>query len=336
MQITAQQLFKDLDAGKATPLCLVVGDEPFQSGEIVSRLKSHFIKDETSAQFNYESWDGEHLDVGGLIASLDTLPGLFGGDSLRLVVCRNFEKIPAASLETLESYLKRPSDTTCFLILAAKADKRKAWYKAVDEHGAIIEVNEPYDREWPKWQGYFERRAGKKIDAEAWEMLVLSSGRSLSLLWAELLKAATYVGEATRITARDVQSLNTSPQGADIFSLAENVLNYQSAAAMREFYDLTRNGESEIKILSILVRQFRLVEGYLKLARKGITESKVVGPQIGVSPYFVPKIAAQSKKHSLPKLQGEIIPLLAEADYRLKTGDGGVFENFLVSYFSNR
>jgi hypothetical protein len=43
MQVTAQQLFKDLDTGKWKPFCLVVGEEPFQAAEILARLKGFFL-----------------------------------------------------------------------------------------------------------------------------------------------------------------------------------------------------------------------------------------------------------------------------------------------------
>ena len=332
MQITAQQVFKELDSNSWRPFYFIVGEEPFQAGEILLRLKTFFIKDESSREFNLESWEGEHIDAAALAASLDTLPGLFAGDSIRLVICSNFDKIPAYGLELLEGYFKRPSETTCFVALASKLDKRKSWFKSLDAKAAVLEVNEPYDREWPKWHGYLEKKSGKKIDLDAWEMLVVSSNRSLSILWSEIQKAATFAGESPRVTAADVQALGASSGGTDIFALAEDVLSLRPFEAMKKFHELVRSGESEIKILSILVRQFRLVERYLEVSKKGITDSKAMGSEIGVHPFFVSKIAAQAKHHSVKSLH-RALGQLAECDYQVKTGDGGVFERFLVPYF---
>ncbi len=333
MQITAQQLFKELDSNKWRAFYFVVGEELFQASEILARLKSFFIKDSVSGSFNYEAWDGEHLDAGAMLASLDTLPGLFSdADAIRLVVCRNFDKVSSYGLECLEKYFKNPSPTTCFVGMAAKIDKRKGWYKAVGEEGGFLEVAEPYEREWPKWHSYLERKVGKKIDTDAWEMLVLTSGKSLSILWAELQKTALFAGDASRITARDVQVLASSPEGTDVFALADDVLNHHSFGAIKKFHELVRSGESEIKILSILVRQFRLVERYLDASKNGITDSKAMASHIGVHPFFVSKVAQQSKKHTPASLK-QTIHHLATCDYRLKTGEGGVFEHFLVPYF---
>jgi DNA polymerase III subunit delta len=163
MQLSAQQAFKDLDEGRFRPFYVVVGEEPFQTSEILLRLKRFFLKGENqiafNTTFNYETWDGEHLNGADLLTSLNTVPGLFDGpDSLRLVTCSRFDKVSASALEALDPYFRNPSPTTCFVLLCNKVDKRKSWYKKVDEKGAVIDVNEPYEREWPRWHGYFEKK----------------------------------------------------------------------------------------------------------------------------------------------------------------------------------
>jgi DNA polymerase III subunit delta len=334
MQMTAGQIFKDLEAGKWKPFYLVAGEETFQSDELVSRLKEFFIKDEISSSFNFESWDAEHVDAGALLASLETLPGLFAAaDSVRLVVCHHFEKANAHTLEVLEHYFKNPSESTALVLLATKADKRKAWVKAVDERGAILEVNEPYDREWPRWQPFFEKKLGKKIAKEAWDLLVEQSGRSLSVLWSDLQKVSVFVGKAEDIRVSDISALGVLPGGEDIFALADDVLFLRPYPAVKKFSSMVQSGESEVKILAILVRQFRQVQRYLELSQKGVTDPKAIGPQMGIHPFFVTKLSQQARLHSLPKLR-QTFHTLAESDYRLKTGEAGLFESFFVPYFA--
>ncbi len=334
MVTTAQQIWRDLESGKWRPIYLIVGEEGFQIADLLDRLKQFFIKDETSREFNYESWEGEHLDDRALLQSLDTMPGLFDSpDSNKLIVCQRFDKAPASAAATLEGYFKNPSPTTCFVLQSAKVDKRKAWYKACDANGAVVEANEPYDRDWPKWQRYFEKKADKGIDDEAWGLLVESSGRSLSVLWAEVGKASTYIGRRTEITAADVRELLVTSAGGSVFDFVDDVLCRRPAVSLRRFQDLVRSGEAEVKLLSLLVRQFRIVDQYVRLSKSGVTDSKVLAGKIGVHPYFITQIQKQSRHHSVEKLNREIT-LLAESDFRLKTGDSGLFESFLVPYFS--
>ncbi len=334
MTITAGQVFKDLEAGKWKPFYLVAGEEPFQAAEILTRLKAFFVRGETSDAFNHESWDGEHLDGGALHASLDMLPGLFDGpDTMRLVTCTRFDKASASALEALEPYFKNPSPTTCFVMFCAKTDKRKGWYKHVDELGCIIEIDEPNDREWPKWHQFFERKLKKRIDAPAWEMTVDSAGRALSVVWAELLKSATYVGDASAISREDVLALNNPVGTDDVFAFVEDVMSRRAYQAMQRYGNLIRSGESDIKLLSLLVRQFRLVDSTQRLVRKGVTDSKALASQIGTYPFLVSKLKGQAQSHS-PKALDETLTRLTECDYQMKTGAGTLFELFLVPYFA--
>jgi DNA polymerase-3 subunit delta len=334
MSVTAQKVFKDLESGSHKPLYLIVGTEPFQANEILSQFKRKFLKEETSQALNFETWDGEGLNAGELLNSLDMLPGLFAAEEeIRLIVCQRFEKVSAANLELLQNYLVRPSTSTVFLMFADKVDKRKSWYKTVEQSGDIIEIREPYDREWPKWSGFFERKYGKKIEPAAWEMLVSASGRCLSLLATEIDKMAVYLNDKPTLQLLDVRAMGAYSAGEDVFSLVEDVAMKRKSAALRKYDVLMRNGESDIKLLSIIVRQFKMIEQAMRLAQKGVTDSKMVASQIGAHPFFVPKILEQMKKHNEESL-GKILDLLATCDYQIKTGDGSLFERFLVPYFS--
>jgi DNA polymerase III subunit delta len=332
MANTAQAIFRDLESGKTKPFYLVVGEEPFQAAEIFERVKAFFVKEGESSTFLYETWEGEGLDGRGFLESLNTLPGLFDdAGSLRFVVCQRFEKASAGALEILDGYFKNPSDTTCVFLLASKVDKRKSWYKQVLEKGYVVEVTEPTQRDWPRWQTYFEKKIGKKFEGGAWELMVQCSNFTLSILWPEVQKVALYVGEALKIEEADVKAAVSGSAAADIFQFAEQVVTRESLPALENYHTLLRDGENEVKILAILVRQFRMVEQCLRLMKSGVTDGKAIAPQIGAHPFFVSRIQQQTKHHSLESL-AETLGLLADCDYRLKRGDGSLFNNFLMPY----
>lgn len=336
MLTNAQFVFKELDAGIAKPFYLVMGEEIFQASEILKRFRQHFLKDADSESFQYESFEGDHVSGQTLVEAVQTLPGLFADlDSKRFIVCTKWDKAHASVLEQMDSYFRDPSPTTTLLLFAVKADKRKAWYKLVEEHGHVMEVADPYDRDWPKWQGFFEKRVGKRIDARAWERLVEAGNRSLSLVNGEVEKAAMYVGERNTISLKDVSELSALGDGGDVFAFVEQVVSNHAFDALRRWNRLMLSGENEIKILSLLVRQFRQVDQALTLMKKGITDTKVLAPQLGVHPFFVPKILQQAKAQT-PKRVNAALALLAETDYQMKRGEGRFFESFLMPYLGGR
>jgi len=328
--ISAGQIFRELDEGNWKPFYLVVGEEPFQAGEIQDRVRAFFA----GADSPVETFEGDSLDGAALLASLQELPGLFADEGKpKLIFCSRMDKASSSAMEILENYFQDPNPTTCLLMTAAKADRRKAWVKTVENKGYLVEVAEPYDRDWPKWQGYFAKKLGKKIAAEAWDLLVESSGRSLSVLWAEAQKASLYIGKRSEITREDMAQLASFGGDTDVFAFAEEVLCRRAATSIYKFHRLLQSGENEVKLLSILLRQFRMVDHCTRLNRQGITDSRSLASQLGTHPFFVPQILGQAKHHS-PESLDKAFHLLADADFRLKTGGGHLFETFLVPYFS--
>lgn len=331
----AAQLFKELENNQVRPFYLVVGEEPFQISEISSRLKGYFVKNQSDGEFVFENFDGETSKANQLLASLEMLPGLFDSpSSQRLVRCDRFDRFSSHDLEILKPYFENPCESTVFFILVSKIDKRKSWVKSVQEKGIVIEVSEPYDRDWPKWHIYFEKKCGKKIESPAWEKLVEFCSRTLSLVWQEVQKAAVFTGNKNVISLEDIQELLSSSLRADVFQFADDVIAQKQQAALKGFEALQLEGESEIKILSILVRQFRLVQQCQKLMKKGLQDPKVLGPQLGTHPFFVNKIKYLAKSQS-PAVLERGLHLLADADYQMKTGQAHLFEGFLTKYLSS-
>jgi DNA polymerase-3 subunit delta len=332
MQISWQQAMREIEGGIWNPLYLVSGEEPFQRRELLERLKAHFVRDPERDFTRYESFDAENATDSDLLAALEQLPGLFDdAEGTRLVCCSHFERL-SSSMQRLEAYLRSPLSSTCFVMLASKIDRRKAWVKIVEERGAVIEVNEPYDRDWPKWQSYFARKLKKTIELTAWNRLIDSVGRSLSLVWAELEKLATYVGARDVIQLSDVENLVLGSAAADVFAFVEQVVQRRALESFSLYERLQKEGESDVKLLSLLVRQFRMIENCARLIAAGKSDPKQLAPEIGSHPFFVPKIIAQTKLHNSDSF-ARVYPLLAGCDYELKTGTGGLFRHFLLPYF---
>ncbi len=320
MAKSAAQIFKDLETGKHKPVYLIIGEEEFQINEILEKFRETFLKDENSRNFSFESWEGESLNASELIASLEMLPGLFdASESTRLVFCRRLEKASPTSMDLMENYFSNPNTSTCFVMTAAKVDKRKAWVKEAMKNGEVVEVAEPYDRDWPKWQGYFEKKIGKRIDTAAWDRLVESGQRTLSLVWSEVEKAANYVGVSDKITEAEAKELTTGMGMGDVFQFAEDVVMGNKLKAMKQFESLLQSGENEIKIVSILVRQYRMVEQCIFLTKSGVTDPKTIAGKIGMHPFFVGKVINQAKKHTLKSVATHL-EKLSDLDFRLKTG----------------
>lgn len=329
---TAQQLFTGLSRGERLPFYAVLGDEPFQSNEILQRLKDAFLP-QGDDPFAWERFDGEGLDVGAFLRSLDQMPGLFGDPSAkRLVICTRFDKVSAAGLERLEKYFADPSPDTSLVLVAAKGDKRRLWFKAAEKAGFVVEVADPRDRDWPRWHKYFEKRAGKAIEPEAWERLLVASQGKLAELATEVEKLALYVGKETVITGEDAAAALDGLGAADLFGFVDDVVEGRKLAAMIGYRKLADSGESDVKLLALVARQMQLLD---RVAVEGIRDSKVLAQVAGVHPFAAQK-AVERARHKTPAHWARGVRLVAQADFRMKTGKGDFVSELLLPWLSER
>lgn len=336
MQVTASRLFKELGQGKWSALNLIVGDEPFQIREIIDRFKAKLFSSESELEFNLESYEGGSTSYGQLLEALQQFSGLFAEESgTRLVLCRDLDKLGEAALEKMVEYFQSPSESTCFIATVTKPKKKSKWYTAWSKNGHVIDVHEPFERDWTKWKSFFENKCGKKIAADAWPFLLDTSNRRLAALWTEVDKLSTYVEPRSEISLEDVLQGTEGKSLDNIFSFGEAVLGGDRFAVAKQYRDLIESGENEIKIHSLIVKQYRLLYQCLKLKEQGGFELADVAKQVGAHPYFLTKLlnkADSRAKHCIK----EALDLLAECDFDLKLGRGSFFENFCIPYFALR
>lgn len=330
--MNAGEVFSELDAGKFRSLYLVVGDEPFQTNEILDRFRSFFSKRNPNDDFLVESWDGDGIAFDDFRNSLEELPGLFSqGPNTRFIICHRFEKVAPSYQEKLETYFSNPNPDVCLVLCASKADKRKAWVKTLEAHGALLSVEEPKFREWGKWKLYLEKKVGKRLGPGAWERALEEGGQTLSLVAADLSRLATFVGDRPEITEADVKAFSQSGGWTDLFAFIDDVAQRNKVSALVRYHALARAGEADLKLLALLVRQFRIMDKLQQLMAAKVPESTWAS-ELGVPPFALSKFKTALAKQPHGSAPG--LKLVSETDFLVKTGRGSLFHSFLLPYFS--
>lgn len=324
------QLGASLAREEIRPVIVLSGEELFQIEEAVELLKQYFLVTPEDRDFHYEVLDGESLEAERFREACEMLPALLTPTrGSRLVLCRRWDKADAACQKELDTYLGNPSDTTCLVLTVSKIDRRKAWTKAVEAKGWLLEASEPFDRDWGKWQGYLEKKFAKRIDADAWTLLVELCGKKLSVVANEFKKLVVYAPESKSLAEADIWAVVASSQAGDIFKFAEDVFAGRAYDALERYRLLMNSGESEIKLLAILLRHFRQLRSCFEALREGITDTRVLGTRLGMPPFFVPGIMASAKRYG-PQTLERSLHLLANADYSLKRGEGNLADLFVL------
>jgi DNA polymerase-3 subunit delta len=318
------QVWKDIKKKKIEPVYCIYGNETYLIQETVSLLKKTIV-DEATKDFNFSVYDLEEESIEHAVEDAETFP--FMGNQ-RLVIAKSpsflssekkKEKIDHP-LDRFESYLRDPAPYTVFVLYApyAKLDERKKITKLLKKEACMVEAKELSGSELTEFTLNLVAVEKKSISPEAAEQLILLTSGNLSAISQEVKKLCTYKINQEDITIDDVNKLVARNLEQNIFELINKIVNKQRTEALQIFYDLIKQKEEPIKMLALIINQFRLIQHVKYFQTQGYGQ-KQMASNIKIHPFRVKLALEQARLFSEEELK-EIIKQLAEMDYEMKTG----------------
>ncbi len=317
-------IWKQINRNKIESIYLLYGKESFLINE-TRQLLINKILNEEEMDFNYSTYDLEETPIEVALEDAETFP--FMGEK-RLIILQNpvfltSEKSKGKvehNLSKLESYLAEPApySTVVFTAPYEKLDERKKITKELKRKAVIGEAKRLSEPELKNWIKDRAIGNGAEIDEDAVELIVTLSGTNLFMLTSEIDKLILYAGDARKINAEMVDKLVARSLEQNIFTLIDKVVHRKIEEALRIYYDLLKQNEEPIKILSLIAGQFRLLYQVKELARRGYGQQQIAG-YLKIHPFRVKLAAGQAKYFSDEELTNTI-QLIADADFQMKTG----------------
>lgn len=342
----AMSIGSDLAAirqGKVSPVNLVLGTEEYLMGLIREAFIAGVLggaKDE----FNYGRFDMESVSISSALEEAESFP--FFGDQ-RLVFVDNpyfltgekSKNVPDQDINWLLSYLKEPAEFTVFVLFAPyeKLDQRKKISKALKKSANVINVQPMNEKETKRYIKEFLSAENYTIKSEAFELLFQLTGGSLSKIMNELGKLLLYTEENRIIKKQDVKELVPKSLEQNVFELNEKVLKKDVEGALELYGDLLLQKEEPIKIIALMISQFRLLLQVKILREKGYQQAEIASV-LKVHPYRVKLASQQERKFDQKSLSQAHLGLI-ESDYRMKTGQADQklqFELFVLKFAENK
>ncbi|CAM3815468.1 DNA polymerase III subunit delta [Mesobacillus zeae] len=316
-------IWKQIKQKQIQPIYLVYGTESFLINETKQLLIGNILDDE-ELDFNLSVYDLEETALEEALEDAETLP--FIGEK-RLVILQNpvfltSEKSKKAehNVSKLEAYIKEPAPYTVLVFLAPyeKLDERKKVTKELKRNAVVAEAKRLTEPELKKWIKERAVQNSVEFSEGAIELMLTLAGTNLSMLTSEVDKLALYAGKGSRIEADVVDKLVSRSLEQNIFNLVEKVVHRKIGDALIIYHDLLKQNEEPLKILSIIAGQFRLIYQVKELTRKGYGQQQAAGI-LKVHPFRVKLAAGQARYFSEQEL-AEIMGMLADGDYQMKTG----------------
>ncbi len=152
---------------------------------------------------------------------------------------------------------------------------------------------------------------------EAAEYLKDMVGNRLRDLHNEIEKTVAYVGEKPVIELEDVEEIVSVVRTRTIFELTDAIGTRNSLEALRILRRMLQAGEAHLKILSMIVRQFRLIWRAQYLVSRGVGKEEL-GRRLKLHHFYLESILEQTAYFSEDNLR-EGFRRFLQTDLAMKT-----------------
>ena len=294
-------------------------------------MKSQVLKQigYDSADLNFAYFDMKEVVYKDVELELVSLP--FFADE-KIVILDHFVDITTAKkrfltddeLKSFEEYLDNPSATTNLLIFAeGKLDSKRRLVKLLKRDAKVFDAVEAKEQELRQYFQKWSQKQGLQFANRSFENLLIKSGFQFSEIQKNLLFLQSYKEDSV-IEEEDIVDAIPKTLQDNIFDLTQFILTQKMDQARDLVRDLTLQGEDEIKLIAVMLGQFRTFTQVKILLESGQTESQIassLGSFLGrnPNPYQIKFALRDSRGLSLSFLK-QAISYLIETDYQIKTG----------------
>ena len=323
----ALQTIKKISAENLPPILVLSGDDIGQFEWMKEQLLKKVGYD--SSDLNYSYFDMKETAYSEVELDLVSLP--FFADE-KIVILDHFVDVTTAKkryltddeLQSFEGYLSAPLETTRLIVIAeGKLDSKRRIVKLLKRDAQLLEATELKEQELRAHFAEEIKSLGLAIDSQAFDQLLIKSGFDFSEIQKNLEFLKNYKGSSS-ITISDIEEAIPKTLQDNLFDLIQMILKKQIDPARSLVKDLRLQGEDEIKLLAILLSQFRIYTQVKLLKQEGRTESQIVSDLSEltgrkVNPYQVKFALRDSRGISLSYLE-QAICLLINTDFQMKSG----------------
>lgn len=319
-----QKELANIRKGDFAPIYLVLGTERYFVEQIRENLLEHAL-DEESFDLNFANFDMKENTIDDALFEAASLP--FFGER-KLVFLENpyfltgerVKKAPEHDLKALEEYLENPAEFSILVFFAPyeKLDRRKKISKLIEKNARVIDVSSPWPNEANSYIKEVVKEQGYRFTEGAFQLFTERTDGKITSMMHELDKLFLFHLDSKQITKDSIRQLVPKSLEQNVFELNTLVLNNQVNASVEAYHDLLVQKEEPIKIVALLIAQFRLLLQVKILQKQGYPQGDIA-KVLKVHPYRV-KLALQNIRRYDQKLLSEALNYLIDADFKMKTG----------------
>lgn len=322
-----KSLNEDLKTGKFKQIYLLYGAEAYLKKQYKDRFIKAMLPDGDT--MNYAYYEGKNTDIKEVIDLAETLP-FFAERRLIVFEDTGFFKSSGADLA---DYISDMPATTYFIFIESEVDKRSKLYKAVKAKGHIVELDAQDENTLRKWVLSLVKKEGKQMDASDVAYFLNKVGTGMENITKELEKLVCYCIDRAVIMRDDIDAVCVTQITSHIFEMVNAVANKDQRKALDLYYELLALKEPPMRILFLLIREYRILFQVKALIKQGYGR-KEIASKAGLHPFAAGRYMDEAKRFHLRELRS-VMEEGADIEQRVKTGlltDSLAVELFLVKH----
>ncbi|CAM4190151.1 DNA polymerase III subunit delta [Streptococcus penaeicida] len=323
----AIEKLKKLSKENLDLITLVTGEDFGQYSQIKERLLETIGYDKDDLVYSYfDMSEGVYQDAEMDLLSLpffaDAKIVIF--DQLLDITTQKKNYLKEQELKALEAYLENPLETTRLIIFApGKLDGKRRIVKLLKRDAQLFEANLLKEQELKSYFQSYGNELGLSFDSGVFDRLFAKANGDFSQMVKNLRFLSSYKKDG-HITLTDIEEAIPKTLQDNIFDLSRFLIQKESAQVTDLVHDLRLAGEDEVKLIAILLGQFRLFLQIAILQKQGKNEQAIVqslSELMGrmVNPFQVKYALRDSRQLRLSFLK-KCVHTLIETDYQIKTG----------------
>jgi DNA polymerase-3 subunit delta len=326
------QALKNIAAKQWERIYVCLGSERFLMDSFIHTLTNQIVLPEQQ-ELAISRFDMRETSLTQIIEDAETLP--FMVDTKLILVSHAYFLTAGKDqgrmgehhtkiehqVDELVRYVQSPADHSVivFMVNADKLDDRKKIVKLLKSKDVLLSFFPLKHHELKQWIKQHAAQVHIRLTEEAVDIMMVYTSGNLLVISREMEKLSLLIGTNGLVEAELVEQFVSRGLEENIFLLIDQVVSKNTDRALVILHDLLRIKEEPIKILILIVRQFRIIMQVKQLSLMGYSQSQIAS-QLGIAQYAVQIAQAQGHTYSFPQLT-EIIAHLSDLDYQMKSGN---------------
>ncbi len=304
-----------LEKDRLPSVLLFEGEEAWLKQTAVEALRGKYLP-QGLEDLNETRMEAPETDE--LIAAVETVP--FMADR-RLILVRDYPALTGRGEadERLVAYLPQVPPTAVLLFdCVQKPDARKKMYTAIKKLGGIVTFSALKGRELTAFVTSAFHDRGKECDERTADHLIFTCGSDTSRLLSEIEQISAFRAESKDVSPEDINALAVPSVESTVFQMIDAVVGGQDARAFSLLRLQLKSGESRVAILSMLLRQFRLMQHIKIMKYEKKPESEILSA-LNFGSYIGGQYIRQSSAWTNAQVR-QAVQLCLDTDLRIRSG----------------